>query len=56
MHVRLLPDAEQALALEAALRTVNEAACWVSAAAFDHRVFREYALRRHTYHLIRDLD
>ena len=49
VQVRLLPDAEQASALEATLRTVNEAACWVSAEAFDHRVFREYALRRHTY-------
>ena len=49
VQVRLLPDAEQASALEATLRTVNEAACWVSAVALDHRVFREYALRRHTY-------
>jgi hypothetical protein len=49
VQVRLLPDAEQASALEATLRAVNEAACWVSAVAFDHRVFREYALRQHTY-------
>jgi len=49
VQVRLLPDAEQASALEATLRMVNEAACWVSAVAFERRVFREYALRRHTY-------
>ena len=46
VQVRLLPDAEQASALEATLRTVNEAACWVSAVAFERRVFREYALRQ----------
>ena len=49
VQVKLLPDAEQASALEATLRTVNEAACWVSAVAFERRVFREYDLRKHAY-------
>jgi len=49
VQVKLRPDAGQACALEATLRTVNEAACWVSAVAFERRVFREYALRRHAY-------
>ena len=49
VQVKLRPDAGQACALEATLRTVNEAACWVSAVAFERRVFREYALRKHAY-------
>jgi IS605 OrfB family transposase len=49
VQVKLLPDAVHAAALEAILRTVNEAACCVSAVAFERRVFREYALRKHAY-------
>ncbi|MEY9835004.1 RNA-guided endonuclease InsQ/TnpB family protein [Streptacidiphilus sp. EB103A] len=49
VRVKLLPDADQAAALHATLRTVNEAACWVSAVAFEHGVPREYELRKHTY-------
>ena len=49
VQVKLLPDAGQAAALEATLRTVNEAACCVSAVAFERHVFREYALRKHAY-------
>ncbi|MBB4932464.1 IS605 OrfB family transposase [Lipingzhangella halophila] len=48
-RVKLIPDAAQAPALEATLRTVNEAANWVSGVAFAHGVPREYELRRHTY-------
>ncbi|WP_329438082.1 transposase [Streptomyces sp. NBC_01280] len=44
-----MPEAEQAAALSATLRTVNEAANWVSAVAFEHGVPREYELRKHTY-------
>jgi putative transposase len=49
VQVKLLPDAGQAAALQTTLRTVNEAACWVSAVAFERRVFHEYALRKHAY-------
>ena len=48
-QVKLMPEAEQAAALVATLRTVNEAANWVSAVAFEHGVPREYELRKHTY-------
>jgi len=48
-HVKLIPEADQAAALSATLRTVNEAADWVSAVAFERGVPREYELRRHTY-------
>jgi putative transposase len=54
VQVRLLPDAGQARSLESALRAVNEAANLVSAAAFDRRVFREYALRKHVYGDLKD--
>ncbi|MER7754765.1 transposase [Kitasatospora sp. NPDC097643] len=48
-QVKLLPTPGQASALEATLRTVNDAACWVSAVALDRGVPREYELRKHTY-------
>ncbi|WUT49962.1 hypothetical protein OIE50_03680 [Streptomyces canus] len=35
--------------LERPLRTVNDAANWVSQVAFKHGVPREYELRKHTY-------
>jgi putative transposase len=54
VQVRLLPDAGQAPALESALRAVNEAANLVSAVAFDRRLFREYALRKHVYGDLKD--
>ncbi|MEU9397400.1 transposase [Streptomyces sp. NPDC048324] len=44
-----MPEAEQAAALSATLRTVNDLACWVSEVAFAHGVPREYELRKHTY-------
>ncbi|MER5185784.1 RNA-guided endonuclease TnpB family protein, partial [Streptomyces sp. NPDC002896] len=44
-----MPEAEQAAALSATLHTVNEAANWVSAVAFERDVPREYELRKHTY-------
>lgn len=53
VQVKLLPTAEQALALAATLRAVNEAANWTSQTAFAHGVPREYALRRHTYAVLR---
>jgi putative transposase len=49
VQVKLLPDAGQALAFERTLRTVNAAANWVSAVAFERGVPREYELRKHTY-------
>jgi hypothetical protein len=52
-QVRLLPSPEQATALQATLRTVNEAASWVSMVAFEHGVPREYELRKHTYRELR---
>jgi IS605 OrfB family transposase len=48
-QVRLMPEAEQAAALSATLRTVNDLAGWVSEVAFAYGVPREYELRRHTY-------
>ncbi|GHA63713.1 RNA-guided endonuclease InsQ/TnpB family protein [Streptomyces termitum] len=48
-QVKLMPEADQAAALRSTLRTVNEAACWVSAVAFEQGVPREYELRKHTY-------
>ncbi|MER6173624.1 RNA-guided endonuclease TnpB family protein, partial [Streptosporangium sp. NPDC001681] len=54
VQVRLLPTPEQAAALEATLRAVNEAATWVSTLAHDQRVFRNYDLRRHVYGQIKD--
>jgi putative transposase len=47
--VKLLPTPEQAAALAATLRAVNEAANWTSERAFANGVPREYALRQHTY-------
>ncbi|WP_327722362.1 transposase [Streptomyces sp. NBC_00490] len=49
VQVKLVPDAIQASVLESTLRTVNDAANWVSEVAFEHGVPREYELRRHTY-------
>ncbi|MFH8735650.1 RNA-guided endonuclease InsQ/TnpB family protein [Streptomyces sp. NPDC017964] len=49
VQVKLMPEAEQAAALSVTLHTVNEAANWVSAVAFEHGVPREYELRKHTY-------
>ncbi|MFI7446595.1 RNA-guided endonuclease InsQ/TnpB family protein [Nonomuraea sp. NPDC049714] len=49
VRVKLMPEADQACALSATLRAVNEAANWVSAVAFDRGVPRVYELRRHTY-------
>ncbi|MER5451251.1 transposase [Streptomyces sp. NPDC002764] len=48
-QVKLVPDAVQAFVLERTLRTVNDAANWVSEVAFEHGVPREYELRKHTY-------
>jgi IS605 OrfB family transposase len=48
-QVKLMLEADQAAALSATLRTVNEAACWVSGVAFERGVPREYELRKHTY-------
>ncbi|MEU9102884.1 transposase [Streptomyces xanthophaeus] len=48
-QVKLMPEADQAAVLRSTLRTVNEAANWVSGVAFEHGVPREYELRKHTY-------
>jgi putative transposase len=48
-QVKLMPEADQTAALSATLHTVNDAANWVSAVAFEHGVPREYELRKHTY-------
>ncbi|MQY36991.1 IS200/IS605 family transposase ISHut2 [Streptomyces sp. RB17] len=47
--VKLMPEADQAAALSATVRTVNDLACWVSEVAFANDVPREYELRKHTY-------
>ncbi|MFB7667761.1 RNA-guided endonuclease TnpB family protein, partial [Kitasatospora sp. NPDC056138] len=49
VQVKLMPQANQADALRATLRAVNESANWVSAVAFERGVPREYELRKHTY-------
>ncbi|MET8004726.1 RNA-guided endonuclease InsQ/TnpB family protein [Nonomuraea glycinis] len=49
VRVKLMPEADQACALSATLRAVNDAANWVSAVAFERGVPRVYELRRHTY-------
>ncbi|MDH6137113.1 IS605 OrfB family transposase [Kitasatospora sp. MAA4] len=49
VQVKLIPETDQAAALSATLRTVNESACWVSGVAFERGVPREYELRKHTY-------
>ncbi|MEU2868069.1 transposase [Streptomyces olivoreticuli] len=49
VQVKLTPDALQAPAIGATLRTVNDRANWVSGVAFAHGVPREYELRKHTY-------
>ncbi|MFD7180579.1 hypothetical protein ACFV90_11260 [Streptomyces sp. NPDC059904] len=49
VQVKLMPQAEQVAAQAVTLRTVNEAANWVSAVAFERGVPREYELRKHTY-------
>lgn len=49
VQVKLMPDAVQAPAIGATLRTVNDRATWVSGVAFAHGVPREYELRKHTY-------
>ena len=49
VQVKLLPDAVQASAISATLRTVNDRANWVSGVAFERGVPREYELRKHTY-------
>ncbi|WP_328989529.1 transposase [Kribbella sp. NBC_01245] len=54
VQVKLVPDAVQALAIGSTLRTVNEAANWVSKVAFDRGVPREYELRKHTYAHLKD--
>jgi IS605 OrfB family transposase len=54
VQVLLLPDAGRAAALEPTLPVVNEAADLASAVAFEHRVFREYALRKHIYRDLKD--
>ncbi|MFC6560394.1 RNA-guided endonuclease InsQ/TnpB family protein [Nonomuraea cavernae] len=54
VQVKLLPTPEQAAALEATLRVVNDAATWVAALAHTQRVFRNYDLRRHVYGQVKD--
>jgi putative transposase len=54
VQVKLLPTPEQATALEATLRVVNQAANLVSATAFATGAKREYALRKHTYRSLKE--
>ncbi|MGW1910391.1 hypothetical protein ACWCQS_06465 [Streptomyces sp. NPDC002076] len=46
-QVKLIPEADQAAALSATLRTLNDLATWVSEVAFVNDVPREYELRKH---------
>ncbi|WP_369241909.1 RNA-guided endonuclease InsQ/TnpB family protein [Streptomyces sp. R21] len=54
VQVKLLPTPVQATALEATLRACNEAAAWVSSVAFEKDIKRNYALREHTYHQVKE--
>ena len=53
VQVKLLPSADQAGALQTTLRAANAAANQVSQVAYEKKVFRNFALRKHTYHDIR---
>ncbi|WP_326579747.1 transposase [Actinacidiphila glaucinigra] len=53
VQVKVLPTAEQAVALRSTLRECNNAANWVSQVVFDRGVPREYELRKYTYAEIR---
>src|SRR4029453_8775710 len=55
VQVKLLPDAEQAEALAATLACANRAANFVAEIAWERKVFRNYALRRHTYAQVKAL-
>ncbi|WP_432972637.1 RNA-guided endonuclease InsQ/TnpB family protein [Dactylosporangium sp. CA-233914] len=54
VQVKLLPTSEQAAALETSLRACNAAASDVAVLARDVRCYRNYDLRRHTYHDVKD--
>ena len=49
-QVKLVPSAEQAAALQATLRRMNEACDWISAQAWSERSFRQYDIHRLCYH------
>ncbi|MGW4568686.1 RNA-guided endonuclease InsQ/TnpB family protein, partial [Streptomyces sp. NPDC004561] len=49
VQAKLLPTAEQAVALRSTLLECNDGANWVSQVAFDRGVPREYELRKYTY-------
>ncbi|MER6378409.1 transposase [Streptomyces mirabilis] len=49
VQAKLLPAAEQAVALRSTLLECNAAANWVSQVAFARGIPREYELRKHTY-------
>ncbi|MDX6351057.1 MAG: putative transposase, partial [Streptomyces sp.] len=53
VRVKLLPTAEEAVALRSTLHACNGAANWVSQVAFARGVPREYELRKHTYAEVR---
>ncbi|MEV8513382.1 transposase [Dactylosporangium sp. NPDC051484] len=54
VQAKLVPTPGQASALEATLRACNAAASDVAALARDVRCYRNYDLRRHAYHDIKD--
>ncbi|MEV4131646.1 transposase [Dactylosporangium sp. NPDC049742] len=54
VQVKLLPTPEQASALEATLRACNAAASDVAAVARGIGCYRNYDLRRHAYHGVKD--
>lgn len=53
VQVKLLPTSEQASALAATLSACNAAATEVATVARDQDCYRNYDLRRHTYHQIK---
>jgi hypothetical protein len=53
VQVKLLPSADQAEAMRATLHAASDAANRVSKVAHETMVFRNFALRKHTYEDIR---
>jgi putative transposase len=54
LKVKLLPTLEQAEVLLATMRRVNEACDWISAVAFEKRVFGQVGLHREVYATVRE--
>ncbi len=52
--VKLTPSPEQAAVLASTLRALNDHATWVAKVAHEQGMMRNYELRKHTYHQLRE--